>query len=42
MGVEGCRVSGCKAEHRAKGLCARHYNQDRWHRLKVARKGRRK
>jgi len=30
VGFEGCRVKGCDGEHRAKGLCARHYNQARW------------
>ena len=30
MGREGCSVARCKNEHRAKGLCAPHYNQQRW------------
>jgi hypothetical protein len=40
MGYEGCRVSRCHEPHRAKGFCAKHYNQDRWRRLKLERKGR--
>lgn len=39
MGFEGCRVPRCDQPHRAKGLCAKHYNQDRWRRLKTARTG---
>ncbi len=41
MGSVGCRVRGCKEPHRAKGLCAIHYNQDRWKRRKTERKKRR-
>ena len=42
MGFEGCRVPRCSHPHRAKGFCAKHYNQDRWRRLKVDRKGAKK
>ena len=35
MGFEGCRVNRCPDPHRAKGFCARHYNQDRWRKLKA-------
>jgi len=38
MGFEGCRVPKCDQPHRAKGFCAKHYNQDRWRRLKLDRK----
>jgi hypothetical protein len=34
MGFEGCRVPRCKNEHRARGLCAKHYNHERWLRIK--------
>jgi hypothetical protein len=37
MGFEGCRVPRCDEPHRAKGFCAKHYNQDRWRRLKLER-----
>jgi hypothetical protein len=37
MGFEGCRVPKCDQAHRAKGFCAKHYNQDRWRRLKGSR-----
>ena len=37
MGFEGCRVKGCSEPHRAKGFCARHYNRDRWRRMKELR-----
>jgi hypothetical protein len=37
MGFEGCRVPKCNEPHRAKGYCAKHYNQDRWRRLKKTR-----
>jgi hypothetical protein len=37
MGFEGCRVSRCREPHRAKGFCAKHYNQDRWRRMKLER-----
>jgi len=40
MGFEGCSVARCNEPHRAKGFCAKHYNQDRWRRLKLERKGR--
>lgn len=33
MGNSGCSVSGCTEPHRAKGHCARHYNQRRWRML---------
>lgn len=33
MGRAGCKKPGCPEPHRAKGLCARHYNQDRWKRV---------
>ncbi len=42
MGFEGCRVRNCSEPHRAKGFCAKHYNQDRWRRLKVSRKAKAK
>ena len=42
MGFEGCRVPRCGQPHRAKGFCAKHYNQDRWRRLKVDRKSSKK
>ena len=41
MGSVGCMVRGCKEPHRAKGLCAVHYNTDRWKRLNADRKNRR-
>jgi hypothetical protein len=34
---EGCRVARCKHPHRAKGLCAVHYNAARWQRIKAAK-----
>jgi hypothetical protein len=39
MGFEGCKVANCKGEHRARGLCAKHYNQERWKRMKTDRRG---
>lgn len=42
LGHEGCKVKGCARPHRAKGLCANHYNVDRWRRLKAARAGRKR
>jgi hypothetical protein len=33
MGRTGCKVPGCPDPHRAHGLCARHYNKDRWKRV---------
>jgi len=38
MGHEGCRVPRCKEPHRAKGFCAKHYNQQQWAAKKAARK----
>lgn len=38
MGAEGCRVDRCKQPHRAKGFCGKHYNQDRWRKIKEAKK----
>ena len=38
MGLEGCSAPGCRLPHRAKGFCAKHYNQDRWRRIKTDRK----
>ncbi len=37
MGREGCAVARCKEPHRAKGFCAKHYNRERWRRLKELR-----
>jgi hypothetical protein len=37
MGFEGCRVPRCHQPHRAKGFCAKHYNRERWRRLKALR-----
>ena len=37
MNNEGCSVDGCGGSHRAKGLCAKHYNQRRWQRIKTQR-----
>lgn len=37
MGFPGCTVVGCKEDHRARGLCALHYNMDRWIKIKAAR-----
>lgn len=37
MGHEGCSIPRCKEPHRAIGLCARHYNQERWARIVQAR-----
>jgi len=37
MGFEGCRAPNCHQPHRAKGFCAKHYNRERWRRLKAAR-----
>jgi hypothetical protein len=37
MDNEGCSMPGCDESHRAKSLCARHYNQARWRRIKAQR-----
>jgi len=34
MGNQGCGVTGCPNEHRARGYCVKHYNQMRWQRIK--------
>lgn len=39
MEHEGCGVVGCQNPHRARGLCAKHYNQRRWEQLKARRGG---
>lgn len=39
MNNEGCSEDGCSGAHRAKGLCAKHYNQRRWQRIKTQRVG---
>jgi hypothetical protein len=38
MGYEGCMVKGCRQAHRAKGFCAKHYNQDRWQKLQAKKR----
>lgn len=30
-----CTMPGCTNEHRAKGLCTKHYNQQRWKSIKA-------
>ena len=37
MGNLGCAVEGCEGKHRARGYCAKHYNQKRWQRIKSER-----
>lgn len=37
MSHEGCRMDGCREPHRAKGFCAKHYNQQRWRKIKTMR-----
>jgi hypothetical protein len=39
MNNDGCTVEGCREPHRAKGYCARHYNQQRWCKIKSQRIG---
>lgn len=37
MNNDGCTVESCSEPHRAKGYCARHYNQQRWRKIKAQR-----
>ena len=37
-GVLGCRAHGCNGEHKAKGFCIKHYNQQRWARIAAEKK----
>lgn len=30
IGIKRCKIPGCKTKNRAKGLCAKHYNQSKW------------
>jgi hypothetical protein len=41
MGIEGCRVKGCKEPYRARGFCAKHYNKNRWQAMKAEKRKRR-
>ena len=34
MGNVGCKTPGCTAKHRARGLCVKHYNAQRWKSIK--------
>lgn len=37
MGNQGCVVENCEGKHRARGFCAKHYNEKRWQRIKADR-----
>lgn len=39
MGFVGCTVPNCRGEHRARGLCAQHYNAGRLSKLPQGAKG---